>query len=207
MALRRGAILDQAIGAIGERGYYGFTISELAQRCGLSNAGLLYHFASKDELLLAVLDEIEERETEILLPLVQAASEGTPDAHSMMAVLDVLRTMMVRSTTQPELGRLFAELQVESLNKSHPGYAWWQRRESAVLGLFARLIAPYVEDAASTALHLAAMLDGLFLRWLHAGRSFDAVAAWERALGKLLPEFTAAIAAPGITVGHHQLQP
>ena len=40
-AARRGQILEQAIGLIGERGYYGFTIEELGRRCGLSNLKFL----------------------------------------------------------------------------------------------------------------------------------------------------------------------
>jgi len=192
--LRRGQILGQAIHAIGERGYYGFTIPELAQRCGLSNAGLLHHFPSKDQLLLAVLREIEERETHILLPLVQAASTGSRDARSMRAVVEVLRAMVVRSTTQPALRRLFAELQVESLSRSHPAYAWWQRRDVQLLSLFSSLVGPYVADPSSTALQLIAMLDGLFLRWLRADWTLDSLDEWDRALAKLLPEFSAVLA-------------
>jgi len=57
-SLRREQILDETIRILGEQGYHGFTIQELAKRCGLSNAGLLYYFGSKDLLLIAVLDEI-----------------------------------------------------------------------------------------------------------------------------------------------------
>jgi AcrR family transcriptional regulator len=188
--VRRAQILDQAIRAIGERGYHGFTIPELAQRCELSNAGLLHHFPSKDDLLIAVLREIEARETEILLPLVEAASKSEQDGQSRRAVLEVLRTMVVRATTQPALGRLFAELQVESLSKTHPAYAWWQRRDAGLLSLFTKLVGPYVADPRSTALQLAAMFDGIFLRWLRAHQAFDAVAEWERALAKLVPQLS-----------------
>jgi hypothetical protein len=141
-----------------------------------------------------VLRELEERETKIFQPLIQAASEVAQDDQSMKAVLDVLRTMVVRSTAEPALGRLFAELQVESLNKTHPAYKWWQRRDATLLNLFSELVGPYVEDASSTALQLAAMLDGLFLRWLRGGGTWDPVAEWERVLAKLLPEFGAALA-------------
>jgi len=48
--VRREQILEEAISILGRLGYHGFTIHELAERCGLSNAGLLYHFPSKDQL-------------------------------------------------------------------------------------------------------------------------------------------------------------
>jgi AcrR family transcriptional regulator len=53
---------DQAIRIIGQRGYAGFGIQELAQRCQLTNAGLLYHFGSKDRLLIALLEDRDRRD-------------------------------------------------------------------------------------------------------------------------------------------------
>jgi AcrR family transcriptional regulator len=62
--VRRAAMLDEAICMLGEHGFNGLTVQGLAERCAISNAGLLYYFAAKDELLLAVLDEFELRERE-----------------------------------------------------------------------------------------------------------------------------------------------
>ncbi|CAN7612167.1 TetR/AcrR family transcriptional regulator [Phenylobacterium sp. LjRoot219] len=71
---RRGQILDEAIRIVGERGFFGFTVQDLAQRCGVSNAGLLYHFSTKDELLHCMLQEFEARETAAMEPLAALAS-------------------------------------------------------------------------------------------------------------------------------------
>lgn len=57
-------MLDEAICMLGEHGFNGLTVQGLAERCAISNAGLRYYFAAKDELLLAVLDEFELRERE-----------------------------------------------------------------------------------------------------------------------------------------------
>jgi AcrR family transcriptional regulator len=196
-AIRQDQILDQAMRAIGERGYYGFTIPQLAKRCGLSNAGLLYHFPSKDHLLLAVLRRYERRETSVMEPLVRTALTAPPGPPAMNAALDVLRAMVFRGVSQPDLSRLFAELQIESLNEAHPAYGWWQEREAALLALLTQLVGPYVVEPNSTALQLAAMLDGLFIRWLRAGRAFNALSEWDRAIGKLLPEFAPVFHSPG----------
>lgn len=59
---RRLAILDEAIQIIGEQGYRGSSINDLAKRCGLTTAGLLHHFGSKDGLLIALLEERDRRD-------------------------------------------------------------------------------------------------------------------------------------------------
>lgn len=190
---RRGQILDHAIRVIGERGYYGFTVQELAKACGLSNAGLLHHFPSKEHLFLASLQELEDREAEIMSPLVAAAERGGEGAGAKRAVLELLRTMVVRSTAQPQRLRLFAELHVEALDPQHPAHGWSRERERVVTELFAKLLWPHVEEPVPVARLLLAMMDGFCVRWLWAEQAFDAVAEWDRAVARLLPE----LAAPG----------
>ncbi|GAB4515206.1 MAG: hypothetical protein Kow0047_27140 [Anaerolineae bacterium] len=46
----RELILSHAERLFGERGYKGVSIRELAQACGMTNAALYYHFASKEDL-------------------------------------------------------------------------------------------------------------------------------------------------------------
>jgi AcrR family transcriptional regulator len=159
----------------------------------LSNAGLLHHFASKEQLFLALLEELESGEARFMGPLVEAAEREAHGDRAPQAVLDVLRTIVVRSIAQPQLLRFLAKLQVESLDPSHPAHEWWRRRERLTTDFFAELLRPYVDDPMSVARQLLAMMDGLCLRWLWADRTFDAVAEWERALASLAPK----LAAPG----------
>lgn len=187
-AVRRAHILDQAIRVIGERGYYGFTVQELAKACGLSNAGLLHHFPSKDQLFLAALQELETGEIEVMAPLVEAAERELHGERARLALLDVLRTIVVRATGRPELLRFMAELQVEALNPSHPAHQWWRRRDAVVMDLFSRLLGPHVEDPAAIARQLQAMMDGLCLRWLWTDQGFDVAAEWDHALERLVPK-------------------
>jgi AcrR family transcriptional regulator len=180
---RRAQILDEAIRIVGERGYYGFTVQELAQRCGVSNAGLLYHFSTKDILLLAMLEEFERRERAAIAPLAALAKQ----APSPAALADLLRTMVARSATQPELGRLCMVLASESLDPSHPAHAAFRAREAAVLALFTRLVSPYVTEPRSTARQLFALLDGLGQQWVREDQAFDIQAEWDRAMASLIP--------------------
>lgn len=185
--LRRDQILDEAIRIVGERGYYGFTVQDLAQRCGISNAGLLYHFGSKDNLLLCMLQEFERRETEAIEPLVAVATQalGRPDASQ--ALLTLLRTMVARASTQPQIGRLYMALQSETLDPKHPAHESFRRREAAVLELFAQLVSPYVAEPHSTARQLLALMDGLGQQWVRTDESFDLAAEWNRAVLTALP--------------------
>lgn len=186
--VRRLAILDQAISLIAERGYDGLTIQELARRSDLSNAGLLHHFPSKPEILLAVLRELEARESEVMAPLVQAAIQAPPTDQSRAAVRDVLLTIVARCSTKPEITRAFAEILGESLDSSHPAHAWWRKRETQMNDLFVLMLSPYIEEPTPVARQLIAMIDGLILQWLRVDQGFDLPAEWERALARLLPE-------------------
>lgn len=53
----RAALLEAALVLIGERGPRGFTLREAARRAGVSHNAPYRHFASRDELLLAVAEE------------------------------------------------------------------------------------------------------------------------------------------------------
>ena len=184
--IRRAQILDEAIRIIGARGYHGFAVQEVAQRCGLTNGGLLYHFGTKEQLLLAVLQEHDRRLTGDMVaalgPELRAAKVGRS---SLSLVLEVLRGIVQRTSAAPELARLYAVLQAEALDRSHPAHAYFVAREETTLDGFAVLVAPHVADPRSVARQLHALMDGLSLQWLRAERSFDIVAAWDQAVVNL----------------------
>lgn len=186
--VRRAQIIDEAIRILGRRGYHGFTVQELAQRCGLSNAGLLYHFRTKDQLFLAAIQQMEQREIRALAPLIAAIERDERAGVPLTATIDLFHAMFCRGSIQPQLARLYAFLQSESLDKGHPAYDSFRARESAVLELFTKLVAPYVAEPGSAARQLLALSDGLRLQWLRADQSFDVVAEWVRAVTVLVPE-------------------
>jgi AcrR family transcriptional regulator len=187
--VRRELILDEAIRVIGQRGYRGFTLQELAHLCELTNGGVLYHFRSKDVLLTAVLEEYDRREGEIIASSVEllsrSAARGGTSLHS---VVQVLRVIMVRLTTQPELVRLYTFLHSEALDSAHPAYAYFTRRESMVLDKFAALVAPFCDQPRSVARQIHALMDGLWLQWLREKQSFSVIVEWDRAIARLLRE-------------------
>lgn len=54
-AKTREDILDAALETFGNRGYNNGSLVEIADQVGMTHPGVLHHFGSKDQLLLAVL--------------------------------------------------------------------------------------------------------------------------------------------------------
>lgn len=185
-------ILDEGIRALGEHGFNGLTVQALAKRCGISNAGLLYYFGSKDEILLAVLDELERRETELIAPVIAAmANRANTPAAAWTAAIEVLRTMAGRFMAQAAQTRFAVVVHAESLDQTHPAHAWFNERERLTLDLFASLVTEIVPHPQSTARQLLGLMQGLGLQWLRADKSFDLLEEWNRAVAVLLPKPTA----------------
>lgn len=186
---RRGQILDEAIRIVGERGYYGFAVQDLAGRCGLTTAGLLYHFKTKEELFLAVLDERDRRAEAALMKLLATfpIENFGKDALPLPEALRLLRAIMEITVEQPELSRLFVVLAAEALHKSHPGYQYFRQREERVIEMVARIVAAHADDPRSTARQISALMLGLQQQWLGADGAWDLLAEWDRAAAVVLP--------------------
>lgn len=87
---RREDLLDAAEQLFLEQGFHGTSVDGLGAAAGISGPGLYRHFASKDALLMAVLDRIWTQ----LRPAIDAAADQAPgrglatllDAHLDLAV-------------------------------------------------------------------------------------------------------------------------
>jgi AcrR family transcriptional regulator len=179
---RRAQILDAAITIVGAHGFHGFALQDVARSCGLTNGGVLYHFGSKELLLLAVLEEHDRRLAEgLIAALGSKLRQAERGEAPLSVVLELLRAMMERAKAQPELTRLYAVLQAEALSQTHPAYAYFLSRDAMSLQGFQALVAPYVADPVAAARQIHALMDGLVLQWLRAERAFDIVAAWDQA--------------------------
>ena len=78
-------ILQATIACLSEVGYAGTTISGIAERIGLSRAALIYHFDSKNALMVAVINAIYD---EMATLFKGAAHPSLTPAERMLAVLD-----------------------------------------------------------------------------------------------------------------------
>lgn len=97
---RRRLIIETATRLIARNGSRGTTLAQIAHESGVSQPGLIYYFATKEELLNAALDERDHVEEEALWPadgeglnfldtIVSSvdAWQGSPDAVGMHTVL------------------------------------------------------------------------------------------------------------------------
>jgi AcrR family transcriptional regulator len=66
---RRAELLDALIGAYASGGIGGRSLRDVADAVGTSHRMLLHHFGSRDELLLAIVEEIERRQAALLVDL------------------------------------------------------------------------------------------------------------------------------------------
>jgi hypothetical protein len=57
---RRRDILDAAVEIFGSKGFTGGTLQDIADQVGMTHAGILHHFGSKDQLLIEVLQHRDE---------------------------------------------------------------------------------------------------------------------------------------------------
>ncbi|CAN7587792.1 helix-turn-helix domain containing protein [Phenylobacterium sp. LjRoot219] len=183
--LRRAQILDEAVGLIAERGYYGFGIRELADRCGLTNPGVLHHFGSKDQLLIALLEDRDRRVQDAVFSAIENAG-FVGKALSFSETLQLFHITAVQAEARPELLRLYAILQSEALNEAHPAHQFFAERQARVVRSYAALVEAFVAEPESTALHLVATIDGLQEEWLRAKQGFDLVEELDRAIKRIL---------------------
>lgn len=77
---RREAILEAAGAVLVEWGVEKFTLDAVAEHAGISKGGLIYHFRSKDDLLLAMVEGLMARSDADIEAEIRRAGEpeGTP---------------------------------------------------------------------------------------------------------------------------------
>ena len=73
---RRKELLDGLITAFATGGIGGRSLREVAEAVGTSHRMLLHHFGSREELILAIVDEVERRQTLTLATLPTNAADA-----------------------------------------------------------------------------------------------------------------------------------
>jgi AcrR family transcriptional regulator len=73
---RRKELLDALIDDFAAAGIGGRSLRDIAEAVGTSHRMLLHHFGSRDDLLVAIVEEVERRQVDTLAELPADASEG-----------------------------------------------------------------------------------------------------------------------------------
>lgn len=161
---RRAEIVRAARDSFAEHGFAKASLRDIAERVGITHAGLLHHFRNKDELLAAVL---AERDTEEW----QYARARVPDMDHLAPYLGELLSHHQKA---PELMRLWIELAAAASRPEHPAHDYFVQRYARGNDRFAQGMR---EKAGKGELHqalepehaatlLQAVLNGLQLQWL-----------------------------------------
>jgi AcrR family transcriptional regulator len=161
---RRRAIVDAALAVFAEKGFRGSALAEVAERCGLTAAGILYHFGSKEALLLAVIAERDRRAGQLL-------PDWSGDRPELLRQLVVFAELCER---EPGLAALHTVLQAESIDPSAPAHEYFLERSRFLRAGLAELLArgqaaghvrPDV-DCRAKADEIIAYFDGAATVWL-----------------------------------------
>lgn len=161
-AQTRERILDAAMEAFGQRGTRGATLGEIAERVGMSQAGLLHHFDSKTGLLLALLDRFDREE--LPDPPPRTVSEGVA----------YVREGLARGVDRPGLFQLHVTLSAEATDPGHPAHDRFVERYDRVVDEFRSALVDAAEsgtlaqgvDLTALAHLVVAAMDGLRLQKL-----------------------------------------
>ena len=160
---KREEILEVALDLFGRKGYDRTSVREIARTTGLSQAGLLHHFSSKEELFTEVLRRRDARNEQEYV-----------ENYGGVVNADGLVSIVRRNADEPGLVRLFVTMSAESTEADNPAHDFFQARyqrlrDDLASDVRARQasgdIAPDL-DADSVASLLIAAADGMQLQWL-----------------------------------------
>ncbi|SBS69919.1 TetR/AcrR family transcriptional regulator [uncultured Microbacterium sp.] len=162
---RRRDILDAATEIFGSKGFAGGTLQDIADQVGMTHAGILHHFGSKDQLLLEVLAHRDETDV--------ADLEGQHIPDGLPLFRHLVQTAF-RNEQRPGIVQAYAVLSAESVTDDHPGRPFFERRYTilraevahafAVVCAQRGITAPDAVETASAS--ILAVMDGLQVQWL-----------------------------------------
>jgi len=163
--VRRREILDAAVDIFGAKGFTGGTLQDIADQVGMTHAGILHHFGSKDQLLLEVLEHRDQTD------VANIEGQHIPDGVELFRHL--VRTAFVNAR-RAGIVQAYAVLSAESVTDDHPGREYFERRYRtlrAEAGAAFRLVCEergVAEPATVThaAAGILAVMDGLQVQWL-----------------------------------------
>lgn len=175
---RREVILAAALDVFGVDGYRDGSLQEIAERSGLTVPGVLHHFPTKVELLVATLDRWQTTALEDVAIVDDARAVG--------------RSILRRNMRNPGVMRLRVTISAEATSPTHPAYERMRARYELTHDRWSEIIADGLADGRYQAIDpemgatlLIALLDGLQLEYL-LRPEMDLVGAFDIACERLL---------------------
>ena len=162
---KREQSLKAAVEIFGNKGSTNGTLADVAEQVGITHAGVLHHFGSKQKLLLEVLAYRDQAD------VAELAEKHIPGGPELF--LHLVRTAFANEK-RPGIVQAYTVLSAESVTDDHPARDYFEERYTTlrreVTAAFHELCAqegvrdPDTNAAASAA--ILAVMDGLQLQWL-----------------------------------------
>lgn len=169
------AIVAAAREVLAERGFHGASISLIAERSGISPSGVQHHFGSKEDILLAA---IEDRFEWYRIWMRTRIDRGDNSLETHVA-------LMQQFADTPSDMAWHVALAGASIDAAHPAHDWFDKRYDLIREVITAQVSADQESgivrddlsAENVAIGLIALTEGILLQWLRAPDKFDAVGA------------------------------
>lgn len=163
-AARRMNILLAAFEVFGKAGFRGGTLSQIAEKVGVTEAAVLHHFKTKANLLLEVLDYRDQ---------ITAKRMDLENVHPDRFV-EVWLDLIKFNSSYPGIVELYSRLSAEATSPDHPAHEFFRIRYQRVTALTLSAVLHMAEvgwlrperGPEDIARGLIALSDGLQIQWL-----------------------------------------
>jgi AcrR family transcriptional regulator len=160
---KREEILARALEVFADKGYRKASLREIADSVGLSQAGLLHHFSSKEELFAEVLRKRDEVD-----------SAGGELGSNWTGAFDGLVGIVRHNAEVPGLVQLYATISAEAADPEHPGHDYFVSRYEQIVGGLEQYLRTEQEagrvrtgaDPRTLARLAVAVADGMQVQWM-----------------------------------------
>lgn len=164
-AKKRRAILDVALQVFGTKGYQSGTLADIAEVVGITHAGILHHFGTKDQLLLEVLKHRDTTDVE------RTKWDTIPLG---LEFFQHLVTTAFENAQRAGITQAYAVLSAESVTENNPSREYFieryrNLRDEAIKSFEIMCESlTYVDpkSAKMAAASILAVMDGLQVQWL-----------------------------------------
>ncbi len=178
---RKREILEAALDTFGSKGYANGTLTDIADQVGMTHAGILHHFGSKDQLLLEVLRYRDESD------VADLRDHHIPDGIELFRHL--VKTALANAR-RAGIVQAYVVLSAESVTDAHPARTFFEDRYRTLRGeivhafevLCAQRGIALPETVARASASILAVMDGLQVQWLLDPESVDLARATEFAI-------------------------
>jgi AcrR family transcriptional regulator len=182
--VRRLQIVRAATQLFARAGYRGTALADIAEEVGVTQAGLLHHFDSKENLLEAVIRMRGEQDAPLIAEII---GDGGLD------MFDRLPLLAAHNTKRAGLSQLFTILVAEALLPSRTGKSFFIDRYRTLRATIVQAMKAGQErgeiradaDLEAVSRRIVAALDGLQTQWLLDPKRVNLVEAYQE-LGQSL---------------------